>query len=590
MPSVSDVTSGIEDNFWEAAFETNCSTFRISCSSSSSLHCSWGSLTNNLSTTFQDQCFVSRGQTNVSSSGLGTDDKLTGRDASWILTSAVIIFTMQTGKFYFFQLFIWRFGLLEAGCVSPKSETNIMVKNALDVVFGGIMYWSVGFALSFGKGKGSNFFVGTGNYFVQIDDGEDIGFIYALFLFQLSFATTSTTIVSGAMAERTKLLAYNIFSMTNTLIYSVAAHWVWAENGFLHNWGAIDVAGCGPVHLVGGMTGLVAAIILGPRASAKHSQGGTKETLPSPLKAILGMFMLWWGWLRFNSGSVFIVSSSNEWKKAVRAAVNTIVASMGGGVTAVLVGKCTHQGRYDIGTIINGVLGSLVSVTAICTICAPYEAFVVGCIGALLTIAAEWVVRKLKIDDPVGVIPVHLVCAVWGLISVGLLVPEDESLVEGQAGLLKGGQWYLLGVQALSVVLIGSWTLVTSGVSLKVLDLTIGLRLTPEEEERGADIVEHGTTIRPDDLAFHLNNMNHMNSQEEMSIGETSLSNGISTEDIRKHVFRIKAQEMFKELLTSCQRNDLQVIINSSSLQSICLEFRVLPTSSSDDSGVGLHM
>ena len=218
-----------------------------------------------------------------------------------------------------------------------------MMKNALDVVFGGVTYWAVGFGFSFGTDTGTNSFVGIGNFFVTVSD-ESVGYIYALFLFQLSFATTATTIVSGAMAERTKLLAYNCFSSLMTFIYCMPAHWIWSEDGFLYKWGAIDIAGCGPVHLVGGTTGLVASILIGPRAGAFDGERGT---LPSPLKAILGMFMLWlvgirditiqsimlrsilncmviyvfysrWGWLRFNSGSVFIVSSSSEWKRAVR--------------------------------------------------------------------------------------------------------------------------------------------------------------------------------------------------------------------------------------------------------------------------------
>ncbi len=180
--------------------------------------------------------------------------------------------------------------MLEAGCVSHKSEINIMVKNALDVVFGGITYWAFGFAFSFGDGYGSNPFIGVGYFFVHVED-ESVGFIYALFLFQLSFATTSTTIVSGAMAERTKLAAYTVFSMFMTFIYSIPAHWVWAENGFLYQWGALDIAGCGPVHLVGGVTGLVATLMIGPRISAFENK--ERKTLPSPLKAILGMFMLW---------------------------------------------------------------------------------------------------------------------------------------------------------------------------------------------------------------------------------------------------------------------------------------------------------
>ena len=182
------------------------------------------------------------------------------------------------------------FGLLESGCVSPKNEVNIMVKNALDVVFGGITYWAFGFGLSFGAEAGTNPFVGIGCFFVDAND-ENMGYVYAVFIFQLSFATTSTTIVSGAMAERTRLHAYIVFSMLNTIIYSIPAHWIWAHGGFLYSLGCLDAAGCGPVHLIGGATGLVATMMLGPRLHVKgHS---VQPPNPSPLKTVLGMFMLW---------------------------------------------------------------------------------------------------------------------------------------------------------------------------------------------------------------------------------------------------------------------------------------------------------
>jgi ammonia channel protein AmtB len=185
------------------------------------------------------------------------------------------------------------FGLLEAGYVSGKNEVNIMIKNALDVVFGGLSYWAVGFGLSFGSEKGSNPFVGIGNFFLSCPE-EDKGYVYALFLFQLSFSTTATTIVSGAMAERTKLLTYILFSFLNTLIYCVPAHWIWSHMGFLHRLGVIDVAGCGPVHLVGGMTGLVATIMLGPRKRAVAAlMQREKVPISGSVKCILGMFMLW---------------------------------------------------------------------------------------------------------------------------------------------------------------------------------------------------------------------------------------------------------------------------------------------------------
>ena len=165
-----------------------------------------------------------------------------------------------------------------------------MVKNALDVVFGGVTYWAVGFGLSFGSDPGTNTFAGVGYFLFDADD-ENMGYSYALFLFQLSFSTTATTIVSGAMAERAKLSAYIVFSFLNTIIYCLPAHWIWAETGFLYKMGAIDIAGCGPVHLVGGTTGLVATLMLGPRRGAFDTN--ERKPLPSPLKAILGMFMLW---------------------------------------------------------------------------------------------------------------------------------------------------------------------------------------------------------------------------------------------------------------------------------------------------------
>ena len=165
-----------------------------------------------------------------------------------------------------------------------------MMKNALDVAFGGITYWAFGFGLSFGAEQGSNSFTGIGCFFVDADESR-MGYVFAVFLFQLSFATTATTIVSGSMAERAKFSAYISFSLMNSLIYSIPAHWIWSNEGFLFRLGAIDVAGCGPVHLMGGMTGLVATVLLKPRLNAFKTK--SKPTIPAPLKAILGMFMLW---------------------------------------------------------------------------------------------------------------------------------------------------------------------------------------------------------------------------------------------------------------------------------------------------------
>ena len=251
-----------------------------------------------------------------------------GDDAAWVLTSAFIIFTMQSG-----------FGLLEAGSASSKNEANIMMKNAIDVICGGLSYWICGFAFSFGTKKNVESplsgFMGYGDFFTgTLDHVQDFGSLYSKYFFQLSFATTATTIVSGAMAERTNLKAYILFSFVNTFSYVFPAHWVWDTRGFLYKLHVVDVAGCGPVHLVGGVSALFATMILKPRTGRFDE---TKEPPPmaSPTNMMLGTFMLWWGWLGFNCGSTLGVSGT-KWKLASRTAVVTINGSIGGSIFSIL--------------------------------------------------------------------------------------------------------------------------------------------------------------------------------------------------------------------------------------------------------------
>ncbi|KAH7951622.1 hypothetical protein HPB52_010930 [Rhipicephalus sanguineus] len=199
-------------------------------------------------------------------------------DATWVLTSSFVIFTMQTG-----------FGLLESGCVSKKNEVNILMKNAVDVVLGGLTYWSVGYGLQNGQGPGTNPFCGVGSFFLDASS-EVMGEEFAMFIFQLSFATTATTIVSGAMAERTNFHAYCLFSALSTLMYCIPAGWVWSSHGFLNRIGVIDFAGSACVHLLGGTSGLVSALVLGPRLSwDRHS----RPRMGNPTNAMIGAFTLW---------------------------------------------------------------------------------------------------------------------------------------------------------------------------------------------------------------------------------------------------------------------------------------------------------
>ncbi|XP_019929609.3 putative ammonium transporter 3 [Magallana gigas] len=418
-------------------------------------------------------------QTVYSMIGSNSVGPITWDDATWILTSSFIIFTMQSG-----------FGLLEAGYISSKNEVNIMVKNVVDVVFGGLSYWMFGFGLSFGDGEYSNPFCGIGYFFVDAPE-EMMGILFSTFVFQMSFATTATTIVSGAMAERTKLSAYIIFSFFNTLIYCIPSHWEWASNGFLRTLGMVDVAGAGAVHLVGGVSALVATLILKPRLG-RYDNGIKPPPLGNPVSALIGMFMLWWGWLAFNCGSTFGISGG-KWKLAAKSAVVTLNGSIGGGAMGILISCIRFKGKYDISYIVNSVLGSLVSITGACAVIHPWEALIVGAIGGALAILSCHILDRLRIDDPVGASSVHGACGVWGLLAVGLFASNDslENTTMGRSGVFHGGGFYLLGIQLLAVVVITVWSSVLSLVILLILKFTVGLRMSVENELMGADYSEH---------------------------------------------------------------------------------------------------
>ncbi|XP_031364119.1 putative ammonium transporter 3 isoform X4 [Apis dorsata] len=346
---------------------------------------------------------------------------LNQEDSNWIITNSFIIFTMQTG-----------FGMLESGCVSLKNEVNIMMKNVVDIVLGGLTYWAFGFAMSFGTDKLNNPFIGMGEFLIDPSlEDEFMGPKCAAFLFQLSFATTSTTIVSGAMAERCNFKAYCLFSFLNTIVYCVPAGWIWGDQGFLKKLGAVDIAGSGAVHLVGGSSALACAIMLGPRLG-RYDNGIDPLPLGCPVNAIMGLFVLWWGWLAFNSGSTYGVSGQ-RWQYAARAAISTMLASMGGGLVG-LGFSLNGPDRIDILSQINGILGSLVAIT----------------------------------DNPYPL-----------------------NTTNGRKGLLKGGGGYLLGIQCLTVVCLAFWSFIVSTILLWFINKIIPIRMSIHDELLGADLVEH---------------------------------------------------------------------------------------------------
>ncbi|OWF39017.1 putative ammonium transporter 3 [Mizuhopecten yessoensis] len=415
---------------------------------------------------------------------------ITWDDATWILTSSFIIFTMQSG-----------FGLLEAGAVTNKNEVNIMVKNAADVIFGGLTYWSFGFGLSFGKDQGANMFCGVGNFFVDADD-DQMGVIFSTFVFQLSFATTATTIVSGAMAERTKLCSYIIFSCVNTVVYCIPAHWLWDDIGFLRKLGVVDIAGAGAVHLIGGGSALVAAVMLKPR-SGRYDHGTESLPMGNPVNSLLGTFMLWWGWLGFNCGSTFGISGG-KWKLAAKSAVVTLCGSIGGGVIGITTSYITRKRKFEIEYIVNSILGGLVSITAACAIIRPWEALIAGAVGGFIAIHAPKFFNWLHVDDPVGAVSVHGVVGIWGLMVVGLFTENDhlENLTLGRSGLIHGGGFYLLGVQMMAALILSTWSSLCTFILLFPIKMTIGIRLSPHEEFLGADYVEHNIVHKETNIIF----------------------------------------------------------------------------------------
>ncbi|KAL7636187.1 UNVERIFIED_CONTAM: hypothetical protein RMT77_012944 [Armadillidium vulgare] len=406
--------------------------------------------------------------------------KLSTNDASWVLTATFIIFTMQSG-----------FGLLESGCVSVKNETNIMVKNVVDVVLGGFTYWLFGYGLSFGQSEWTNPFCGWGSFALNVGE-EDMGLIYTTFFFQLSFATTATTIVSGAIAERFNFIAYVLFSAVNTVVYCIPAGWIWGSHGFLYNMGVIDIAGSCGVHLCGGASAVVACLLVGPRLGRFEFSDGSLP-LGNPTTCILGLFMLWWGWLGFNCGSTFGLDNE-KWKYAARTAVTTLQASIGGGLAGMSISWSMNR-KLEISDVVNSVLGALVGITAGCALFTTWEALAVGAVGGALAILTTPLVNKLHIDDPVGATPVHGVCGIWGMISIGLFIKADKTLgmSRGRAGVFRGGGFELLGIQTLACVCIIGWAALMTFIILKFIDVfLISIRMSEWEELVGADFAEHG--------------------------------------------------------------------------------------------------
>ena len=423
-------------------------------------------------------------------------DLALGLDTAWLMIAATLVLFMQAG-----------FAMVEAGFVRSKNVTNILMKNILDACFGAVAFWAVGWALAYGvSGEASNGFAGDGHFFLR-GFGDD----YAGWFFQFAFAATAATIVSGAMAERTKFSAYIVYSIFITaFIYPIVVHWGWDGNGWMSAFnedpgvpgnGYIDFAGSGIVHMVGGVAGLMGAIIVGPRLG-KYSEGRVNP-IPghSITLGVLGMFILWVGWYGFNPGSTLGLSGGLA-ALAAKVAVTTTLAAAAGGATLAIFTKAV-TGKYDMGLTINGVLAGLVAITAGCATVDPWAAIVIGIVGGLVMFGGVRTLDNMKIDDPVGAVSVHGIAGFWGVLAVGLFSTEAGLTQAGYAdptkyGLLVGGGGEQFIAQLIGALAILGWTAATAGALFLAIKYTIGLRVSEEEEIRGLDVDEHGLEAYPE--------------------------------------------------------------------------------------------
>ncbi len=403
----------------------------------------------------------------------------------WFLIGAALVFWMQAG-----------FAMVEAGFTRAKNTGNILMKNLMDFCIGTVMFILIGFSLLLGEDILG--LIGKPGFDIFTAYGD---FDWSNFVFNLVFCATTATIVSGAMAERTKFLSYCIYSgVISALIYPIEAHWIWG-GGWLAQLGFHDFAGSCAIHMVGGICALIGAKILGPRIGKFNTDKQGKVTKVNAIPGhnitfgALGVFILWLGWYGFNGaaatsveqlGSIFVTTT-------IAPAVATVVC---------MVFTWVHYGKPDVSMCLNASLAGLVAITAPCDVTDAFGAIVIGAVAGLLVVFGVWLLDyKLHVDDPVGAVAVHMMNGIWGTLATGLFATNAApgySIADAQGnelvGLFYGGGWKLLGLQCLGIVSVAAWAAVTITITFLVIKAVVGLRVTEEEEITGLDSTEHGLT------------------------------------------------------------------------------------------------
>ncbi|MHC4992149.1 MAG: ammonium transporter, partial [Planctomycetota bacterium] len=404
-----------------------------------------------------------------------------GLDTLWILLAAVLVFFMQAG-----------FGMVEAGLIRTKNAANVLMKNLMDFCFAGLGFFIFGYAIAYGSegllfGTSGWFMAGVDPATVVDEETQRIIPTSVFWLFQAVFAGTAATIVSGAMAERMKFVAYLAYSFLLTaFVYPVVAHWVWG-GGWLAGLDFHDFAGSTVVHGVGGVAALVGASLLGPRIGRFNKDGSPNAIAGHNLPLVtIGVFILWFGWYGFNAGSTLGMAAPDV---VGRIAMNTTLAPSAAAIAAM----CTawlRFGKPDLTVALNGSLAGLVGITAPCAVVGFGSSIAIGIVAGVLVVYGITWLNVIRVDDPVGAIPVHGLCGIWGTLAVGLF--GQVALGAPSDGLLLGGGFGQLGIQSLGVVACLGFTAVAMLVVFKAVDAVVGLRVSRETELRGLDLDEHG--------------------------------------------------------------------------------------------------
>ena len=437
-------------------------------------------------------------QETATTTEIPTSELKVGLDTLWVVIASVLVISMNAG-----------FAMLETGFCRRKNAVNMLSKNLIVFAISTIIFWVLGFAVMFGDG---NQFIGLQGFFLKgADNSPMMGDLYqgvysslnwtgvplaAKFLFQVAFASTAATIVSGAVAERIKFIDFLLFSaLLVGIAYPIIGHWVWG-GGWLQKRGFLDFAGSTVVHSVGGWSALTGAIIIGPRLG-KYQENGSILPLPGHNLSIatLGCFILWIGWFGFNPGSTMALREDIAY-----IAVVTNLAAATGGITTTL-STWILAGKPDLSLIINGILSGLVAITAGCSMVSYSGAITIGLFAGILVIIFVYLLDALKIDDPVGAISVHLVNGIWGTIAVALFADTKITGDPKMAGLLTNFSFSLLGTQILGVISVALTMVILSSIFWLLLKYIFGLRVSTDEELLGLDLGEHGMEAYSDFLS-----------------------------------------------------------------------------------------